>query len=138
MRKFFTFTIFLIALGAGMYTQRVEVAQWYRGVTVPALPEAVTYEEVAEVYLVAVRKRVWDPKGGLSSVLPCPACWSALCAIHAQRVEATGGAKGLTVHVSTWSSPPDAIPPHLEGTLNSALTLLLPGPMPALVMHTFP
>ncbi|TAL50267.1 hypothetical protein EPN81_03190 [Patescibacteria group bacterium] len=49
MRKFFAFTIFLIALAAGLYTQRVDVLEWYRGVTVPALPEAIPYEEVAEV-----------------------------------------------------------------------------------------
>ncbi|MBI4256996.1 C39 family peptidase [Candidatus Uhrbacteria bacterium] len=49
MRKLFTLTILLIALGAGLYTQRVEILEWYRGVTAPVLPEAVSYEEVAEV-----------------------------------------------------------------------------------------
>jgi len=45
MRKFFTFTIFLIALGVGTYTQRVEVLEWYRGVTTPELPESIRYED---------------------------------------------------------------------------------------------
>ena len=49
MRRFFTFVIFLIALGAGLYTQRVEVLDWYRGVSAPVLPEAVGFEEVEKV-----------------------------------------------------------------------------------------
>lgn len=46
MRKLFTLLILLIALGAGLYTQRSAVLEWYRGVTAPVLPEAVAYEEV--------------------------------------------------------------------------------------------
>ena len=52
MRKFFTFTIFLIALAAGIYTQRVEVLEWYRGVTAPELPEAVGYEEISQIDVI--------------------------------------------------------------------------------------
>lgn len=48
MRKLFTFLILLIALGAGLYTQRSAVLEWYRGVTATELPEAVAYEEVIE------------------------------------------------------------------------------------------
>lgn len=48
MRKIFTLLILLIALAAGLYTQRVEVMDWYRGAAAPELPEAVAYEEVVE------------------------------------------------------------------------------------------
>jgi hypothetical protein len=48
MRRLFTLLILLIALTAGMYTQRVEIVDWYRSVNVPELPEAVGYEEVIE------------------------------------------------------------------------------------------
>ncbi len=46
MRKLFSFTIFFIALGAGLYTQRTEVLEWYRAVSAVELPEAVGYGEV--------------------------------------------------------------------------------------------
>lgn len=48
MRKIFTLLILLIALAAGLYTQRVEVMDWYRSVTAPELPESVAYEDVIE------------------------------------------------------------------------------------------
>jgi hypothetical protein len=38
----------LIAFGGGLYTQRIEVLEWYRGVTMPTLPEAVEYKQVVE------------------------------------------------------------------------------------------
>lgn len=53
MRKLFTLTILCIAFASGLYTQRVEVMDWYRGVTAPTLPESVAYEEVVEVKEVA-------------------------------------------------------------------------------------
>ncbi|MBI4435576.1 hypothetical protein HY630_02800, partial [Candidatus Uhrbacteria bacterium] len=46
MRKLFSLIILLVALGAGLYTQRVEISEWYRGLAAPELPEAVGYEEV--------------------------------------------------------------------------------------------
>lgn len=48
MRKLFTLTILCIALAAGLYTQRMDVMDWYRNVTTPELPESVAYEEVVE------------------------------------------------------------------------------------------
>jgi hypothetical protein len=48
MRKLFTLTILLVAFAAGLYTQRVEVSEWYREWNSPELPEAVTYENVVE------------------------------------------------------------------------------------------
>ncbi|MBI5793486.1 C39 family peptidase [Candidatus Uhrbacteria bacterium] len=49
IRLFVTAIILLIAFGAALYTQRVDVMQWYREVTAPVLPEAVGYEEVGKV-----------------------------------------------------------------------------------------
>lgn len=46
MRRVFSCLILLIALAAGMYIQRVEILEWYRSFTRPALPEAVEYEEI--------------------------------------------------------------------------------------------
>lgn len=48
MRRFFTLFILLIALGAGLFTQRVEVMDWYRSAIAPELPKAVEYENVVE------------------------------------------------------------------------------------------
>jgi len=46
MRKLATLFILLVALTAGLYTQRVAVLEWYREASTPTLPEPVTYEEV--------------------------------------------------------------------------------------------
>ena len=48
IRLFVTLVILLIAFGAALYTQRVDVMEWYRDVTASVLPEAVGYEEVEE------------------------------------------------------------------------------------------
>ena len=53
MRRLFALFILLIALGAGLYTERVEVLDWYRGVTAPVLPEAVGFEAV-EIFAPSV------------------------------------------------------------------------------------
>lgn len=52
MRKLFILTILLIAFVAGLYTQRMEVLEWYREVTEPELPEAVAYAEVVDEQIV--------------------------------------------------------------------------------------
>ncbi len=57
MRRLFTFTIFLIALGAGLYTQRVAVLEWYRGVMAPELPEAVGFEEITQTSVIPSEAR---------------------------------------------------------------------------------
>ncbi len=49
LRLFVTFVILSIAFGAALYTQRVNVMDWYREVTTPVLPESVGYEEVEKV-----------------------------------------------------------------------------------------
>lgn len=49
MRRRLTLCILLIAIGTGLYTQRTAISEWYRSVMAPELPEAVGYEEVAEV-----------------------------------------------------------------------------------------
>lgn len=92
------------------------------------------YEDVAELHLVAVRRRVWDPNGGLAPVLPCPACWSALCAIHAQRREASNGAKGLVVYVLLRDGCLlDEVPPHLAPHI-ADVPPSLAGPAPVVVV----
>ena len=48
IRRVFTFVILLIAFSAGLYSQRVDVIEWYRGVSAPVLPEAVGYEEIVQ------------------------------------------------------------------------------------------
>ena len=48
MRRLFTLSILCVALAAGLYIQRVEVAEWYRSATAPELPEAVEYEEITQ------------------------------------------------------------------------------------------
>ncbi|MFA4845427.1 MAG: C39 family peptidase [Patescibacteria group bacterium] len=48
IRLFVTLIILLIAFGAALYTQRVDVMEWYREVTTPVLPEAVGYEKAVE------------------------------------------------------------------------------------------
>jgi len=37
-----------IALGSALYLERVRISDWFRQASAPELPEAVTYEEVAE------------------------------------------------------------------------------------------
>jgi hypothetical protein len=56
IRLFVTLVILLIAFGAALYTQRVDVMEWYREVTTPVLPEAVGYEEVGEKETVDSRQ----------------------------------------------------------------------------------
>lgn len=48
IRLFVTLVILSIAFGAALYTQRVDVMEWYREVTTPVLPEAVLYEQAVE------------------------------------------------------------------------------------------
>jgi len=48
MRRAFTFVIVLIAFSAGIYSQRVDVMEWYRGVSAPVLPVAVEYQNVVQ------------------------------------------------------------------------------------------
>ncbi len=49
VRRFIKFIIIIIALGAGMYSQRWAILDWVEELKKASLPEAASYEEVGEV-----------------------------------------------------------------------------------------
>lgn len=70
MRKLFTLSILCIALAAGLYTQRVEVMDWYRSVTAPALPKAVEYEDIDQISVIPLATRSFSEGGSDSEGSP--------------------------------------------------------------------
>ncbi|NQV89814.1 C39 family peptidase [Candidatus Uhrbacteria bacterium] len=48
IKRIFTLFILLIAFSAGVYSQRVEVMEWYLKMGAPVLPDAIGYEEMTE------------------------------------------------------------------------------------------
>ncbi len=58
--------ILLIAFAAGLYTQRVDVLEWYSNVTAPALPEAIEYNDITQVDVVPTD----EPREKVMAVAP--------------------------------------------------------------------
>lgn len=48
IKRGFSLVILFIAFTAGVYSQRADVMEWYRQITVQPLPEAVGYEEIVK------------------------------------------------------------------------------------------
>ncbi len=118
-KRFVTFIILLIAFGAAVYTQRVQVSDWFSEMNKPALPAEVTFDESQvekkEVVQkstnkleVSATKQIEEIDSGIQKVL------DEILPIKEEIVEAEGLVEEPIVEVVEEALDPNVVPVEIN------------------------